>query len=138
MKTLLSLVIALLLIGTSVESAFAHDHSSKAIKKGYLVKNNQLVELKRGKLFPVKQPLALKNGYTLHPNGAITSPEGFRRNLREGEGIDKEGHILFAGKKDGRLVLVDSPVNFYALFNGGEVKEVKTVTGIKVEDIKMR
>ncbi len=115
----------------------ASGENGMVAKKGYLVRDNQLMELKRGKLSPLKKEVKLNNGYTLHPNGSLVSEAGIRRNLRNGEGINKDGHIMFAGRENGKIVLVDSPVGFFSYENIYGNKKVKTVTGMANKDVHM-
>ena len=135
MKNLL--LIVLVLVSFFQVAQAASGENGMIAKKGYLVRDNQIMELKRGKLSPLKKEVKLNNGYTLHTNGSLTSETGIRRNLREGEGINKDGHIMFGGRENGRIVLVDTPVGFFSYENIYGAKKVKTVTGIAHKDVKM-
>ncbi|WP_026463612.1 DUF6799 domain-containing protein [Adhaeribacter aquaticus] len=131
-KLSLLLFVISLLVSATYGVALAGD-KAHVVKRGYVFKNNQVQELRKGKLTPINKNIQLKNDYILYPNGSMISEDGICRKLKEGEGIDKNGHILFSGKQNGKVVLIDSPVNFYAYSSG---KKVRTVTGVSVEEVK--
>jgi len=112
MKKLGVALLIILFCGASA-TVMAQAKGYREIYEGYLWKNGRLLQVRAGRPIPAKEPVKLKNGFVLYPEGYSLSLQGVRNNLREGESVDINGKVLYPEyRPDGTIAFLSSrPVN---------------------------
>ena len=111
MKIIGTALLLILFCGASA-AVLAQAKGYQEIYEGYLWRKGKLLQVRAGKPVPLKKPVKLNNGYVLHPDGYALSPQGEQDKLREGEGLDINGNVLYPEFRQNGTIsfLSDQPV----------------------------
>ena len=74
--------------------AHSHAHADAAQTHGYyMMKDNVLMHCKGDAMTPVKADVTLKSGATITTKGQVTSKEGVKSQIGNGQCCDMSGHM---------------------------------------------